>query len=122
MEKFSILCFHKINVFSIAAVLGKSGALSLASKEFGMWIGEDDKTLIEICGQTNDSDCIDICLKKIASGQGNMNRQSLSLVITSDETDNVKDVLTNHQIKEAEFNSKASNLLPLKGKIKRDSW
>jgi len=36
-------------------------------------MGIDNKTLIQVCRDTNDIDCMNICLGKLAKGQGLMN-------------------------------------------------
>ena len=63
-----LLGFSKVNMFSIAAFMGKSEVLEIASENFDMLMGLNGKTLIQVCGETNDIDSISICLAKIAQG------------------------------------------------------
>lgn len=81
IESNDLLAFQKINLFSIAAIMGRSQALKAAASHFDMYMGVDGQTLIQICGRTNDTDCIDICLKKFAEGQGTLNWQTLCQII-----------------------------------------
>lgn len=72
-----IFAFQKVNIFSIAAAMGKSQALQVAAKRFDMWMGLDNKTLIQVCEQTNDLDSIQVCLEQISHGKGFMNWETL---------------------------------------------
>lgn len=78
---FDILGLQKINMFSITAAIGKSRALGFAATRFDMWMTPQGETLVQICNQTNDVDCIDICLQKIAEGKGSMNWETLCQII-----------------------------------------
>lgn len=64
-------------MFSIAAFMGKNEALEIASDHFDIWMGLDGQTLIQVCAVTNDIDCIEVCLQKLAKGQGTLNWQTL---------------------------------------------
>lgn len=73
IEKNELLCCQKVNLFSIAAMMGKSNALKSASTRFDMWMGLDGQTLIQVCNKQNDTDSIQICLQKMATGNGSLN-------------------------------------------------
>lgn len=78
--------------------MGLVVALRNASLKFDMWMGIDDQTLIQICSKTNDTECIEGCLKKIVNGQGSLNLDTLKYLISSNEIELIKDVLTKFQI------------------------
>lgn len=54
-------------------MMGKSNALKSASTRFDMWMGLDGQTLIQVCNKQNDTDSIQICLQKMATGNGSLN-------------------------------------------------
>ena len=102
------LGMHKINLFSVAAMMGNTQALEVAGTRYDMWIGLDNQTLIEICNKTEDIDSIQICIEKInqSDGSNQLNWQTLGLIIKSDQTEQVREMLTNHQLRPAEFSNK----------------
>lgn len=73
LEDVNQLDYHKINMFTIAAALGKSLLLSKAAKRFNNWMTPDGYTLIELLSQLNDLDCSKICLQQMVQGNGSVN-------------------------------------------------
>lgn len=73
IEKYDLLGFSKINMFSIAALMGKARCLNLAAARFDMWADLNGQTLIQLCNKSNDTYSVEVCLSKIAEGQASFN-------------------------------------------------
>jgi len=67
----------------------------------------EGETLIQIANQTNDIDCINICLDKISAGKGSMNWETLCQIICERDSSYVSDVLLTKQIVPSKLSIKA---------------
>lgn len=115
--KNDLLAYQKVNMFTAAAAMGNYDALKVAAQSQDMWMGIDGQTLIQLCSQRNDLDGVQVCLQKLADGQGSINWQTLCLLIKSPKSDLLTEVLDKRQVVAAEFTAQAAELLPIRAQI-----
>lgn len=97
--------------------MGKNEALELAAKKFDMWMTDSGETMIELAERTSDSDCIQICLQKYNSGQGNVNLETVLFAICEPESDDNTMFLKKYQVVKAELDDEVKKLQPFLGQI-----
>lgn len=106
-----------MNTFAI--LMGKTKLLEVTSKHSDILFGFKGKSLIELCKDLNDTDSWPIIMEKSIQNNSFMNLETLQLLLGHDDQTSIFDYLKNHQIKDAEYNNLAYNMLPIMGEIKK---